>query len=237
MRIEKIGDAALYLGDCRDVLGALCSAQCTLTDPPFGIAYSSGHATDALWSERSIRNDEDSSVRDLVLAALPKPCLAFGSPRVPCPPGTRARLIWDKGPALGMGALDIPWKPSYEEIYVIGSGFVGPRDEGAVIYCPPVQSMAKNGRVHPNEKPVQLLKRLLRKMPDGAVADPFMGSGSTGVACVLDGRPFVGCEIDPKYFDIACKRIEEATRQPDMFVSRSSPPMPSDRDMFEGSIR
>jgi DNA modification methylase len=135
-------------------------------------------------------------------------------------------LTWDKGPALGMGALDLPWKPSYEElyelpppnepdsyeVYVLGKGYEGRRD-GAVIYCPPVQSMAKNGREHPNEKPVTLLTKLLAKSPAGMVCDPFMGSGSTGVACAVVGRPFVGVEIEPAYFDIACRRIEDAQRQ------------------------
>lgn len=215
MRVEKIGNATLYLGDCRDILPTLPEQPASvLTDPPFGIGYRSGHATDELWQGgREIANDGDTAARDEALALLPKvPALVFGARRVPQPPGTRMTLIWDKGPALGMGALDLPWKPSYEEIYVIGKGFHGTRD-GAVIYCPPVQSMAKNGREHPNEKPVRLLSMLLNKSPPGLVLDPFMGSGSTGVACAHIGRPFVGIEIEPVYFDIACRRIEDAQRQ------------------------
>jgi DNA modification methylase len=131
--------------------------------------------------------------------------LVFGSWKAVRPQGTRAVLIWDKGPALGMGALDLPWKPSHEEIYVLGRGFVGARDEGAVICCSPVQSMAKNGRVHPNEKPVQLITRLLKKCPSGTILDPFMG---------------FGIEIEERYFEIACERISRAERQPDMFVQR-----------------
>jgi len=152
----------------------------------------------------------------------PMPALVFGSRKVSPPVATRAVLIWDKGPALGMGALDIPWKPSWEEIYVLGHGWAGPRDEGAVLYCPAVQSMAKNGRLHPTEKPVALLERLLKKCPPGCVLDPFMGSGSSGEACLKQGRPFVGIEIDERYFEIACKRIEAASRQADFFV-RSAP--------------
>ena len=128
-------------------------------------------------------------------------------------------LTWDKGPALGMGALDLPWKPSSEEIYVIGRGFVGARDESNVLYCPPVQSMAKNGRLHPNEKPVALIERLLRKCPKGAILDPFMGSGTTLVACQRMGRHGTGIELDPDYFAIACKRVDEAARQPDLFIA------------------
>lgn len=221
MRIETIGDATLYLGDCREILPTLGRVDAVVTDPPYGIAYESGHATDDLWSAgRTIKNDEDTTTRDSALAMLAgAPALVFGSRKAPPPKGTRAVLIWDKGPALGMGALDIPWKPSWEEIYVIGHGWVGPRDEGAVLYCPPVQSMAQNGRVHPNEKPVVLLQRLVRRTPGSLVADPFMGSGSAGIAARREGRRFIGIEIDERYFDIACRRIAEAYRQPDMFVA------------------
>ena len=153
-----------------------------------------------------------------MLALLAVPALVFGSRKIREPANTRMFLTWDKGPALGMGALDLPWKPSSEEIYVIGKGFIGKRDESNVLYCPPVQSMAKNGRLHPNEKPVALLKRLILKCPPGTVLDPFMGSGSTGVACAQLGRSFVGIEIEPKYFEIACQRIRKAYDQSDMFI-------------------
>lgn len=226
MRIERIGNATLVLGDFRKSNAILNDAQCMLTDPPFGIGYSSGYRTDALWSESKIRSDETTMARDEAISMLRgRPMLVFGSWRAPRPAGTRSILIWDKGPALGMGALDIPWKPSFEEIYVIGKGFMGARDQGAVIYCPPVQSTAKNGRVHPNQKPIDLLGRLLTKMPMGCVADPFMGSGSTGVAATKLGRPFVGCETDERYFEIACQRIQDAQRQPDLFVTAAKPQM------------
>jgi DNA modification methylase len=78
--------------------------------------------------------------------------------------------------------------------------------------------MAKNGRVHPTQKPVSLMHDLCRKVP-GTILDPFMGSGTTLVACAKLGRKGIGIEIDPGYFDIACRRVEEAYRQPDMFVA------------------
>lgn len=219
MRVEQIGSATLILGDCRDALDRLRPAACVLTDPPFGIAYQSGYRTDALWCGHNIIGDATTATRDEVLQALAGPAtLAFGSRKAPPPPGTRAVLIWDKGPALGMGALDIPWKPSWEEIYVLGRGFAGGRGQGAVIYCPPVQSMAANGRLHPNEKPVVLLRRLMQNLPPGLLADPFMGSASTAEACILEGRPFVGCEVDARYFDIACRRIERVARQTDLLM-------------------
>ena len=134
------------------------------------------------------------------------PALVFGSRRVPQPEGTRTTLIWDKGPALGMGALDLPWKPSHHEIYVIGKGFVGHRGNDVLTY-PPVQSMARTGRVHPNEKPVPLMRELIAKCPLGTVFDPFMGSGSTGIAAIQEGFSFVGCEQQAEYIEIARRRI------------------------------
>lgn len=220
-RVEKIGCATLILGDCRDVIPTLRDIACVLTDPPFGIDYQSGHRTDELWSEDAIRGDEDVVTRDIALTMFPDdvPKLVFGSRKASLPPGFKMCLTWDKGPALGMGDLSIPWKPSTEEIYVLGKGFVGKRDEGAAIYHPPVQSMAKNGRRHPNEKPVGLLAKLLRKLPAGTVCDPFMGSGSCGEAAMKMGREFVGIESDPKYFRIACDRLEAIMRQGDLWAA------------------
>jgi DNA modification methylase len=225
-RIETLAEGVtLYLGDCRKILSTLsCKVAITLTDPPYGMDYESGHATDALWAAgRKITNDHSTAARDEMLALVDAPALVFGTRRIQDPAGVRLFLTWDKGPALGMGALDLPWKPSSEEIYVIGHGWVGERDESNVLYCPPMQSMAKNGRQHPNEKPVALLQRLLKKSPPGIVLDPFMGSGSTGVAAVKLSRPFIGIEIEEKYFDIACRRIGEALKQPDLFIEKPKP--------------
>lgn len=230
IRVETIGAATLYLGDARDadVVGSILSLQpvAVLADPPFGINYKSGHATDALWvGGRSIASDENCEARDALASFFSHlPMLMFGSRKAGLPPHHRMTLTWDKGPALGMGDLRIPWKPTTEEIYVMGNSaaFVGRRDKGAVIYHPPVQSMAKNGRQHPNEKPVGLLRLLLQSLPFGLTFDPFMGSGSTGVACMQEQRPFVGVEINAAYFDIACKRIEDAQRQGDMFIEAAA---------------
>ncbi len=222
-----IGNAELYLGDCLEILPTLGKVDCVVTDPPYGIGYQSGHATDRLWAAgRKITNDEDCSVRDTVLAQTQTAALVFGSRKRPLPPDTRQVLIWDKGGALGMGALDLPWKPAHEEIYVLGKGFVGGRNWHSVIHHNPTQAMACNGRVHPNEKPVGLMVMLLKWCPSGAILDPFMGSGTTGVACAKLGRRFIGIEIEPKYFDIACKRIEQAYAQPDLFIQ---PPAPAEQ--------
>lgn len=236
MREERIGGQRLILGDCREIVQELGLFAAVVCDPPYGIDYQSGYATDDLWAGgRAIANDKDTSARDEFLAiwaaTQATPCLVFGSRSRPLPQGCRMVLTWDKGPALGMGALDLPWKPSSEEIYVIGRGFVGARDESNVLYCPPVQSMAKNGRLHPNEKPVALIERLLRKCPEGAILDPFMGSGTTLVACQKLGRHGIGIEIDPDYFAIACRRVEDAARQPDLFIEPTPKPIQEGFDL------
>jgi DNA modification methylase len=201
----------LHLGDCLKVMKTIPagSVDAVVTDPPYGIAYESGQYSVL---PRSIVGDDSTAVRDAALAMWDGPALVFGTWRAPRPIGTKMVLVWDTLGALGMGDLSLPWKPSHQEVYVLGSGFSGRRDSD-VLRCAPVQSMAKNGRCHPHEKPVGLMKMLLAKCPPGTILDPFMGSGTTGVACVQTGRNFIGIEIDPGYFAIAKKRIEEAQLQ------------------------
>ena len=196
----------LYHGDCREITAWL-DADVLVTDPPYGIDYQSGRRRDTLAA--SIVGDKDTTARDDVLAAWgDRPAVVFGTWRIPRPEGTRARLIWDTKGALGMGDLTIPWKPSDQEIYVLGSGFSGRRDTN-VLTCAPVQSMAKNGRQHPHEKPVPLLERLLVKCPPGVVADPFAGSGSTLRAAANLGRKAIGVEMDERYCEVIAKRMDQ----------------------------
>lgn len=225
MTIEtvKIGAATLYCGDALEILPGLPKNDgCMITDPPYGMDYQSGYATDALWSERFIKGDKTTLLRDFAIEwANGIPVLCFGTWKVERPASTKIVLVWDKGGALGMGDLSLPWKADHEEIYVIGKGFVGTRDCGSVLHHSPVQSMLKNGRQHPNEKPLALMHDLIRKTP-GLIRDPFMGSGSTGVAAIQAGRHFVGIEQDRHYFDIACRRIEQAFAQGRLFAPEQS---------------
>lgn len=200
----------LYHGDCRDV-GAWLDADVLLVDPPYGIDYDSGARRDTLAA--SIEGDIDTSVRDHVLTMWGnRPALVFGTWRIDRPVGTQARLIWDTKGALGMGDTSIPWKPSDQEIYVLNhtadGGFRGHRSSN-VLVCPPVQSMARNGRVHPHEKPVPLLAALIWKCPPGVLADPCAGSGSLGVAAKLMGRRAVLVESDAQYLPVIVERLRQ----------------------------
>lgn len=199
----------IYHGDCNEEVAEWLQADVLLTDPPYGIGYHT-NARRLEGNARSIANDSDTWVRDVALGAWQvhedKPALVFGSPRREAPPSTRTTLIWDQDGALGMGDLSLPWKPSWQEVYVIGGPWAGRRDCGSVLRCPPEQSMARS---HPHQKPVRLLKMLLGKCLPGVIADPFMGSGSTLRAAKDLGRKAIGVEIEERYCEIAARRMAQ----------------------------
>jgi site-specific DNA-methyltransferase (adenine-specific) len=200
----------LYHGDSLADDGALwVAADVLVSDVPYGIDYRSNQRRQTL--ARSIAGDRDTTARDHALLWWDgKPALIFGTWRIPRPDETRQVLIWDTKGALGMGALDLPWKPSHQEIYVLGTGFTGRRTTD-VLTVAPVQSLGYNGRVHPHEKPVALMGELVRKCPPGVVADPFAGSGSTLVAAKAEGRRAIGVEVDERYCEIAANRLTQDT--------------------------
>lgn len=176
-------------------------ADVLVTDPPYGMSYQSG------WSDKpAIENDHDTTTRDEVLKLWgdERPALVFGRWDCPHPVNARMLLTWDKGDWPGMGDLALPWGPSTEEIYVLGSGFVGKR-AGSVIR---IDRLTGN-LIHPNEKPVDLLLRLLQRCPVGMIADPFMGSGTTLRAAKDLGRRAIGIEIEERYCEIAAKRLAQ----------------------------
>jgi site-specific DNA-methyltransferase (adenine-specific) len=196
----------IYHGDCRDFT---VSGDLMVTDPPYGLDYSSGRRR-LPSTVVSCVGDSDVSLRDEAIQRWGgKPALVFGTWKRPTPAGTKAMLVWDQGPALGMGDLSIPWKPSWQAIYVLGGPWPGGRDSGAVIPCPPIQSQASFGRVHPFEKPVPLLRALIERCPGGTVFDPFMGSGTTLRAAVDLGRRAIGIEIEERYCALAVKRLAQ----------------------------
>lgn len=196
----------IYHGDCREILPHLPKVDLVLTDPPYGIAHSSGHG--ASWQSTEIAGDRSTDDRDWLIAALPDtPMFVFGSWKMPRPVTTRQVLIFDKGPAFGMGDLKFPWKNSFEDIYVLGNGFTGNRDE-AVIRGHVQVSWESKGRCHPNQKPLSLIAYLIGKHPGKLILDPFMGSGTTLVAAKRKGRRAIGIEIEERYCAIAAERLE-----------------------------
>lgn len=206
----------LYHGDALQLLPliAVPDAVALVTDPPYGDSYRS-NAPRLAGRARSIVNDADTSVRDGVLDwwANRGPALVFGTWKVPRPADTKMVLVWDKGGALGMGDLTLPWKPDHEEIYVLGGPWAGRRDCGSVVRCAPVQAV---GRDHPNEKPVELMRRLLEKIdPSATIVDPTCGVGSTLVAAKALGRRAIGIELDSDYCAVAAERLGGPIRRED----------------------
>jgi hypothetical protein len=200
----------IYHGDCREMepwLWHPLDAAVMITDPPYGIEYRGKKHNRVALPDR-ITGDDSTALRDHILEGWDVPALVFGSWRRPRPAGTRMVLIWDTKGALGMGPTDLPWKPAHQEIYVLGKGFRGHRGSDVLTFAP-VQAMGRNGRLHPHEKPVQLMRELVRKSPPGLVVDPFMGSGSTLVAAKSIGRPSFGVEIEERYCEIAANRCRQ----------------------------
>ena len=224
--------ATIYHGDALDVLAVLQQDDFAVlvTDPPYGIGYRSNSLRVTM--ARSINGDEDTAVRDAALAWWgERPALVFGTWRAPRPAGTQMLLVWDTKGALGMGDLSLPWKPAHQEVYVLGRGFKGPRTSD-VLTCAPVQSMARNGRVHPHQKPVALMAALLAKCPAGPVLDPFMGSGTTLRAAKDLGRRCIGIEIEERYAEIAARRLEQ-----DVLPLAAPPPAPIEQGSLPGVER
>ena len=201
----------LYHGDCREIAEWL-EADVLVTDPPYGYSHRSngGPRGSATWRSTEIANDTDTTAREAVLDLWgDRPALVFGSWKRPSPAGTRAVIIWDKGGhAGGLGDLTLPWKQNHEEVYVLGTGFVGKRGSGVITGCHSPASEAA-GRSHPHEKPVSLMERLIEKCPPGVIADPFAGSGSTLRAAKNLGRRAIGVELDERYCEIVAKRLDQ----------------------------
>lgn len=200
----------LYHADClkdRTWLGA----DVLVVDPPYGYSHKSGGGPrgNASWKNTEIANDADTSARDDVLAAWgDRPALVFGSWKRDRPAATRALLIWDKGGHSGMGDLSIPWKPNFEDIYVLGSGFSGPRTTG-VLTGHHVPANETAGRLHQHQKPISLMRELISKCPSGIIADPFAGSGTTLRAAADLGRKAIGYEISEKHCETIAKRLQQ----------------------------
>ena len=206
----------IWHGDSRDVL-PWTFAQFLVTDPPYGIGYAGVEGggsrkgrttgTNGVFRGVTVHADDSTTARDEVLELWgDKPALVFGSWKAPRPAATRAVLVWEKGGAAGMGDLAIPWRPNTEEIYVLGSGFVGHRGSSVLRH----NAISPNfvTRDHPTQKPLPLMRDLLAKCP-GTIADPFMGSGTTLRAAKDLGLPAVGVELDERYCEIAAKRMAQ----------------------------
>jgi DNA modification methylase len=215
-RVETIGDCTLYLGDALDIMPALGAVNTVITDPPYGIAWSKPYLKNGnSRAHGGIQSDGDTSTRDAVLWWADR-SVVFGSFQAPFPENTKQVLIWQKPGDAGLFGCVAGYRRDVEPIFVCGDWKAEPVKRSSVLTAPAQfrgHAAAETGS-HPHTKPVELMCQLILAVDADAVVDPFMGSGTTGVACVKLGRKFIGIEIEPKYFDIACKRIEAATKEP-----------------------
>jgi DNA modification methylase len=211
---EIIGNCTLYCGDSYELSGEILSSlnnfiDCVLTDPPYGLGDKFAN-----FPEGCFRKDKKTSLKflqwdakaadiDFILKSE-LPAIVFGGNYFNVPP-SRCWLIWDKGGSM-RGRSFADGEMAWTNL-----------DKNMRIYeYNPIRSIKE---FHPTQKPVDLMKWCLSHFGNPThVFDPFMGSGSTGVACVEMGLSFTGIEKDQEYFDISCKRIEDAYRQGDLFL-------------------
>jgi site-specific DNA-methyltransferase (adenine-specific)/modification methylase len=250
-RIEKIGCATLYLGDCREILPALSGLDALVSDPPYGqnVKVNTFHAGGSREKLVKQRNGGSLKVRPKVhkpVAGDDKPfdpahllevapvAILWGAHKFADRLPRGSWLVWDKvptgkvrdqgdGEAAWVSTPDLPLR-MYRLLWdglCVGKGA---RHEVT----------AGQQRLHPTQKPEALMVWTLNQLPirSGMICDPYMGSGSTGVAAAKLGFGFVGIEIDPDHFDTACRRIEEAYRQGRLFDAEEPAAKPLQASMF-----
>lgn len=257
-RKEVIGNCTLYLGDCLEVMASIPSGSLDMiwTDPPYGHSNHDGDFNARLNNHREISskpiaNDDADGMRRVVDGMLieavrvlspdccccccccgggPRPTFAWVADRM-----DREGLqffhsvIWNKkNPGLGWR-----YRRQHEMIMVAhraGGKLLWADDDVAARNI--FDMMPPRDRVHPNEKPLGLVQHFIKlhSTEGQAILDPFMGSGTTLVACAKMGRKGIGIELDPEYFDIACRRVEEAYRQPDLLIT---PPQPAKQEAMD----
>lgn len=216
VRKEVIGGATLYLGDCTTIVPTISEFGALITDPPYGISHpcnfqSRGRGGLAMANDYPNVYMDDRPFDPSFWLALGVPTLLWGanhfSSRLPDSSGW---LVWDKErpDELDQATCELAW-----------TNFVKGVRRFRYLWNGMMKAGEKGESYHPTQKPVALMEWVLglRWTPHGTILDPFMGSGTTGVACVKQGKKFIGVEIEEKYFDIACERIELAQRQQKLF--------------------
>ena len=246
MRREVIRDAVLYLGDCLEILPTLSKVDACITDPPY---ESEAHTLQRRVKRGGACENEalpfaqmDAETRLRASASVVALCngwaITFCQAEAvqdwresfeAAGAAYKRAMVWVKPDGMPQYSGDRP-----------GMGY----ESMVAVWCRPGKSTWNGGgrhgvfivnkndtggdsAPHPTTKPIRLMSELISLFthPSDLVLDPFMGSGTTGVACANLGRKFIGIEIEPKYFDIACKRIEEAYRQPRLFPDAPAKPI------------
>jgi site-specific DNA-methyltransferase (adenine-specific)/modification methylase len=217
MRVERIGDATLYLGDCMEILPTLPKVDAVITDPPYGIGF-----------DYASYDDTRENLRALIAAVIPWATESAKRAVVLCgitqmheypAPDWTACITWDTTGSFGKCGYT-QWMPALvygKDVAGFGNveGRVTKSDVYRIVGGAGVGFARGEAIDHPCPKPVNVMGWAVSRFATATemVLDPFMGSGTTGVACAQMGRKFIGIEIEPRYFDIACRRIDDAYRQ------------------------
>ena len=228
-RKEIIGDCTLYLGDCLEVMPHLGRFDAVVTDPPYGIGRDRGFGLggNTGWGgfyqkREGVKRyhgqwDRDRPPVDIFAAMLQGAdthIIWGGQYFADILPAQGKWLWWDKCQTM----------PTYGDGELAWTSLSGEAPKKFVYSNNGLMAREKD-RVHPTQKPVALMRWCLGFLPDArTILDPFMGSGTTLVACAKMGRKGVGIELDPDYFDIACKRVRDAYAQPDLFIAPPAKP-------------
>jgi DNA modification methylase len=223
-----IGDCRLILGDCLEIMQMLQMVDAIVTDPPYGIGESGqknrtrgkaaapGDYKDCHWD-----NQPASFAHIAAIRSASKHQIIFGGNYFEGLGPTSCWLVWDKqNGSNDFADCELAWTnldKAVRRIYWRWNGMI---------------RKGNDVREHPTQKPVGVMEWCINHLPDTArtILDPFMGSGTTLVACAKLGRKGIGIEMDPDYFEIACKRVQAAYDQPDLFVA---PPTPATQEGFD----
>ncbi|WP_336057354.1 DNA-methyltransferase [Nitratireductor sp. CH_MIT9313-5] len=226
-RVERIGDVTLYLGDSTAIVPVLEGFDAVVTDPPFGMAFRSNH--------RAVKHEAIAGDGETELLQWACGLEAGHSKYVFCRwdnlrdiPKPKSLVTWVKN-NWSMGDLAHEHGRQTE----VAAFYPGPNHDFPKARPSDVIHAPRTGNEHhPTEKPVQLMAAIL-EWTRGTVLDPFMGAGSTGVAAVRMGRPFIGIELHEPYFEIAVKRIRDAAARPDLFAGTKAE-SPKQESLFGG---
>ena len=208
---EVIGNAELYLGDCMEVLPTLPKVDAVITDPPYGInkdgqkRTTGGHGGRKEYEFLGWDGERPApAVFNAILNSADVHVVWGGNYFADLLPPTMRWLVWDKGQRINQSDGELAWTSMQSALRICTMNRV---------------ELMKDGAEHPTQKPIALMKWCIDQAgKPQTILDPFMGSGTTGVAAVQMGRRFIGIEREPKYFDIAVRRIEDAQRVQDMFA-------------------
>lgn len=212
--VEMLAEGVtLYLGDCREILPTLGIFDAVVTDPPYGLGdkWQGGKSKWPLHHADGMEWDETPFDDISAIVAAGRDAIIWGGHLYPLPV-KRGWLVWDKIVRnFTSGHCEFAWSTIDQPIRAISIAHA-------------VLTRSAEGKFHPTQKPIELMRWCLGFLPEArTILDPFMGSGTTGVAAVRLGRKFTGIEREPKYFDIARRRISDALARPDLFVEQPKP--------------